>query len=633
MTEERGTTAGGRALLVLFALALAVRALYLLEMRGSPFFALPFGGAAFYHAWGASVAAGDAPAEVFYHAPLYPHFLGLVYRLAGVDVAAARALQALLGALACVLVARAGATLVGRRAGLLAGALLALWPQALLFEGVLKKTAFAFFLVCAFLAALAAATRRPGGPRFLVAGILLGLAALVRENTLVLLAVALGWTVRGPSLERAARARAALLLVVGCALPILLVGLRNRGVGGELVLGTTNAGANLYIGNHRDASGLFEPLERGRGLAVHDPVVARASAELAAGRELDAREVSRHWRARAVEEVRAAPGAWLALLARKTWYLLAAQEWVDDHDLASFRGESRLLDLLAIPLRWGALVPLALVGAFLARGRPGGRLLAAASLALGASIVLFFVTERFRTSLTPFLLPLAACALVALHDHLRARRWRPAAGIVAAAAGLGALVHLPTGQEEWPQSSTANYLGLALVAEGRRAEALTWFEHAARLSPENAEASFNAGEQLLELDRPEEATAYLERAAELWPPYLASCSHELGLYHARRGDYGTALGFLQRAAALEPAVARHPYNVGLALRRLGRDQEAEAAYRAALALDPAFADAHNNLGMLLEERGRLEDARSSYEAALRADPAHGRAAENLERVR
>ena len=45
-----------------------------------------------YDAWARRLAAGDwIGTDVFYQAPLYPYFLGVVYALAGHDLLAVRA--------------------------------------------------------------------------------------------------------------------------------------------------------------------------------------------------------------------------------------------------------------------------------------------------------------------------------------------------------------------------------------------------------------------------------------------------------------------------------------------------------------------------------------------------------------
>src|SRR5262245_46591979 len=94
-----------------------------------------------YVAWASRIAAGDwLGTDAFYQAPLYPYALGVLFRAVGVSIDAARIAQAACSSLACVLVAVAGARFFGRKTGLVAGALLALYPPSIFFDGHIQKS-------------------------------------------------------------------------------------------------------------------------------------------------------------------------------------------------------------------------------------------------------------------------------------------------------------------------------------------------------------------------------------------------------------------------------------------------------------------------------------------------------------
>ena len=112
----------GNLLLVyggIFLLALAVRVFHVLQMRNAPFFHLLIGDAKSYDAWARTIAGGDwIGQEIFYQAPLYPYFLGVVYAVFKTDPLVARLIQAVLSALACVFLALAGRKLFSKAAGI-----------------------------------------------------------------------------------------------------------------------------------------------------------------------------------------------------------------------------------------------------------------------------------------------------------------------------------------------------------------------------------------------------------------------------------------------------------------------------------------------------------------------------------
>src|SRR5215203_2159814 len=113
-------------------LAAGVRLIYLRQIQPAPLFTLLMGDSKSYDAWARRIAAGDwIGLDVFYQAPLYPYFIGVVYTVFGRDLLTVRLVQAGLGALSCGLLAHAGWRLFSKRAGLIAGVCLALYAPAI----------------------------------------------------------------------------------------------------------------------------------------------------------------------------------------------------------------------------------------------------------------------------------------------------------------------------------------------------------------------------------------------------------------------------------------------------------------------------------------------------------------------
>jgi hypothetical protein len=89
---------------IIFSVALFVRIMHLGDLSAAPFFGSRIGDAEVYDEWAQGIAAGDWIGDrVFYQAPLYPYFLGMVYSFVGNDMGHVLKLQALLGSLSCVL--------------------------------------------------------------------------------------------------------------------------------------------------------------------------------------------------------------------------------------------------------------------------------------------------------------------------------------------------------------------------------------------------------------------------------------------------------------------------------------------------------------------------------------------------
>ena len=138
-----------RPALLVFAVALALRLLHVLQMRETALFTVLMGDSRGYDVWARRLAAGDwIGTEVFYQAPLYPYFLGVVYRIAGPDPLVARLVQAVLGAASCAALASGGTWLFSRRVGLVAGLVLACSPAAIFFDALIQKSALDLFFTC-----------------------------------------------------------------------------------------------------------------------------------------------------------------------------------------------------------------------------------------------------------------------------------------------------------------------------------------------------------------------------------------------------------------------------------------------------------------------------------------------------
>src|SRR5262249_26051165 len=125
-----------RAALLVFALALTLRLLYVHEIRSLVWFDVPLVDGASYFRIATAIAAGDllAGREAFWQPPLYPSFLAFLLKLLGPDMALIYTTQAILGSLSCVLAAWIGARIAGPRAGVASGIVMALYGPLIHFD-------------------------------------------------------------------------------------------------------------------------------------------------------------------------------------------------------------------------------------------------------------------------------------------------------------------------------------------------------------------------------------------------------------------------------------------------------------------------------------------------------------------
>jgi tetratricopeptide (TPR) repeat protein len=620
--------------LIIFAVAFAVRLIHVWQLRGTPFFDALLGDAHGYDQWAQRLAGGDwIGGEVFYQAPGYPYFLGVVYAVVGRDLLLVRVLQAAIGSASCVLLGLAATRLFSPRAGLIAGLGLALWAPAIFFDSLLQKSVLDMFFFClsVWLLSRLVGSRQPGGAHpgpeaasrttWIALGAAMAALALTRENALLLIAIVGGWAF--------VRARRQLLpFAVGLAVILGPVVIRNYAVDGGFYLTTSQFGPNFYIGNNPNADGTYAPIRFGRGAPEYERLDAKEVAEDSVGRALSPAEVSSFWTGRAFGYITSQPWDWVALTVRKIALLFNRSEMLDTEAQESYAEFSTPLALLGWLTHFGILMPLAVIGMFAAwpeRRRLG--LFYALGLAYAISVVMFFVMARYRYPLVPLLLLFAACGLTAsnLRDRFTARQ-RMIGGLAAGVVAIAA--NIPMLSATQMQAITETNLGTRLMELGRYDEAIAHHERAIALQPDYAPGYNHLGAALRATGRIDEAIARYRKALELQPDF-ASARYNLANAQLEQGRTGASADSFRRAIEANPGSVEAHNNLGIALAKQGDVRGAMAAFRNAIAVDPRSVHAHRNLGNLLIDTGQRPEGVAHLERAAELAPSEADAVYDL----
>ena len=611
---------------LIFCVALAVRLIHIWLIQPSPFFDVLLGDARGYDEWARRLAAGDwSGTEVFYQAPLYPYFMGVVYAVFGRDLLILRVIQALIGSASCALLGLAGARLFSKPVGVIAGLALALYAPAIFFDGLIQKSVLDMFFVCLGLLLVSKVISESATPATWIAlGLAMGGLALTRENAAVFVAVIVAWIVvrartGTPPLGTPGTVRTLGTFVLGLAVVLLPVAARNYSVGGGFYLTTSQFGSNLFIGNNPTADGTYASIRFGRGAPEFERIDATEVAQEAVGHALTPSEVSSYWTGRAVDFVRSQPAAWLRLTGRKVLLLVNAAEMLDTESQESYAEWSWPLELGAWVGHFGVLVPLAVLGVIVTW--PERRrlwVLHVLAAAYAASVVLFFVFARYRYPLVPFLLLFAAAGVLGAREYWRTS---PVPRRAAAAVAVG----LAVGVAFWPllspslmQAITENNLGTALQEERRYDQAVAHHLRATLLMPGYAPAHNNLGAALRAAGRLDEAIAAYQQALAIKPDF-ASASYNLANAWLEKGQAGASVDQYRRALQSANTVETHN-NLGIALAAKGDSAGAMSEFRAALALDDRSVQAHRNLGNMLLDMGSRAEGLVHLERAVALAP-------------
>jgi 4-amino-4-deoxy-L-arabinose transferase-like glycosyltransferase len=358
-----------------------------------------------------------------YRPPAYPYALAapeLVAKWLGADaLSVARGFQVLLGVLDVALVGLLAAMLWGRRVGLIALGLAAVYIPLVLVSGTLVSEPLYVAFVLGAICAVLHWRRHGGGGMLPAAGVLAGLAALTRSNGIVvLLAVPVLAAAVGGHRRGLLRLRSAALVLVCAGLTVAPWMIRNAVVLGEMAPISTESGGTL-VGTYNSTS------RSGRA----EPATWLGLSHIA-GYQTMYREQRAHPETAIDATLRRDA---LDFAARHPTYI-ASVLWHNTLRLAELDGFDRTrftagtIDLPGGPAVAGAIMfyavaLLALAGALLPAGRRAPRALwLIPALQFASTVLVISETPRFRTPIEPFLLVLAALAVERLGGRLRKAR-------------------------------------------------------------------------------------------------------------------------------------------------------------------------------------------------------------------
>ncbi len=572
----------GKWLLLSLLFAFILRAAFLSEVSSSPFATPHLFDQATYIKWAEGILEGNWEGidQPYWQGPLYPYLLAFIFSLAGKSLLVVRIFQIIVGLVLIALIFLATRELFGDIPAIIAAFMAAFFRTFIFMESAfLTETILAFLTSAVFLAALYAGKRQTV-TSWLLAGLILGLAAVARGTLLLLFPIMVGWlvfaskgneTIKGVSGGKRGglkhRMILILVLVVGIIGVITPVTIRNIVVSNEVVFLSANAGLNLYIGNHSGANGTYDlPAGLDTQTDPRGEVLARRSVNHA----LSSLQLSHFYTAQVKDFFKREPGAFLRILFRKIALFLHSAEISHDDDFDFFRRKSVVMNLPLLP--YGIIFPLSTIGLFFALKREPNRIRAifSASFLIVSvlSVVIFFVALRYRIPSVPLMIPFAAFAL---HELWKGVRLRDSVTVLK--------IFLP-----FAVVCVALYYPYSFV---RDLVLLT------RLQSHNQTA----------------------------------------LVYQDLGEMKKALEEFEEAITIAPENSSLHLNMGNALLLIGDRNRAEKEYREAIRLNPSNANAHSNLGTILEERGDLDGAEKEYMQAIAIHPDHVLARRNLKKIR
>ncbi|HOL22335.1 MAG TPA: glycosyltransferase family 39 protein [bacterium] len=196
-----------------------------------------------------------------WRAPVFPLFLGCIYKIFGHSYLAAKIGLAIISAISCIfLYFLAAEVLKNRTAGIWSALIYAVYPPSIFWTGYLAPVTLEIFLLLLIVLLLINGVRKNNIYLFIAAGIFTGIAILTRSVFLIFLPVVFLWLIIK---DRKHLCKNFLSYAITTAIAVSPWAIRNYKIHRTFVLTSTEGGIVCYIANNPKSiyqlSGYWDP--------------------------------------------------------------------------------------------------------------------------------------------------------------------------------------------------------------------------------------------------------------------------------------------------------------------------------------------------------------------------------------
>jgi tetratricopeptide (TPR) repeat protein len=623
--------------ILLFSIAFIPRLIYLLTIKDNPFFNLPIIDCQTYDELAQNIAKGNWIGDkAFWQAPLYPYFLGMVYSIFGHDLFLARFIQILLGSVNCLLLFRIVKSVFSSKIAWIVFLIASFYGPFLFFDAELLNPVLIIFLNLCLVLTLFSFLSSPNKTKLFLAGIILGLSSITHGLVIVFLPFALLWIVTLLLKNKWATGKIlhySIFLVFGFLLVISTTAIRNWLVGKDLVWISSNSGINFFIGNNPD----YEKTVSIRPGIEWEELIARP---IQHGFQTPSKRSSFFWR-EAFSYVTGQPFSYLNLLLKKFLLILNGYEIKRNQDMYLFRDYSFVLRLLLwkwlIYFPFGVLLPLSLTGIIIfwwdrskskTKG-PKPLLILYFILSQILALLFFFICDRYRIPLVPFLIIFAGFGLYRLYEMVKTKASKNLLIFLSIFFVFlfisNVRRHKPTVKD---QAEEHYNLGMVYGREQKFDQAIREYNQALAFQPDHLMAHFNIAFLYQQENKIEEAEEKYQEVIKLLPQ-AALAYNNLGLIYEQKGDQLKAEELYAQASRFHPLLPDPLYNLGNIYAKEGKYPQAMEKFDSCLKVDPTYYKAYNGMGDLYYRSGETDRAIAFFQKAIKIQPDYEVAHNNL----
>jgi len=623
--------------LILFCIAFLPRLFYLLSISHNPFFHFPVIDGQTYDDWAQEIAKGHWIGDkVFWQAPLYPYFLGIIYSIFGHDLFLARFIQILLGSINCLLLYRITKMVFHSRIAWIAFFIASFYGPFLFFDAELLNPVLIILLNLGLILVLFSFSRSLKSTQLFLAGIILGLSSITHGLMVVFLPFVLLWTILLLFRKKFSRGKIlkySLSLLIGFLLIISITAVRNLLAGKDFVWISSNSGINFFIGNNPD----YDHTTAIRPGIEWEGLIQRP---LQHGFVKPSERSDYFWR-ESFSYIIHQPFSYLELLSKKFLLIMDGFEIKRNQDMYLFRNYSFISRLLlwkwVLHFPLGLVLPLSFVGIIIFlkdRSRaeasdPKPLLVLYFALSQILALLFFFICDRYRIPLVPFLIIFAGFAVYRLYRMIKSKQSREYL-IFLPLLLLFILIsnfhrHPVTAKDRAEEHFN---LGTVLARQLQFDPAEREYKQALTFEPNHLMAHFNLALLYQKENRMKEAEEEYQQTIQIFPE-AALAYNNLGSIYEGRGDLTKAMELYEQASRLHPLLPDPLYNLGNLYAQGGKYPQAKEKLDSCIKVDPNYYKAYNGLGDYYYKSGDIDRAIGLFQKALALHPDYEIAHNNL----
>ncbi|MGD0336053.1 MAG: glycosyltransferase family 39 protein [Candidatus Omnitrophota bacterium] len=350
--------------------------------------------------------------DFLYTYPVYPFFVSIVYYIFGHSLIAVGVIQILLDALTGILLYSICLKIFNKKSiALLAFFMYACYGLAILYTGFLVAVTLSIFINVLLIWVLIPTMSKKHPVHWLFSGVILGLSFLITANTIIFLPFLVIWSVSGIKKDTRKKITNLLYLVLGICITLAPFSLRNYKIEKNFSPFPAQGGLKFYIGNNPQARGIYETLNGISKVPITDVKDSIALAEKEAKKDFNSFQASLYWSKKGLRFIASHPFIFLDLVMRKFILFWNNVEFAPN---VNYYFCSTILPVLKLPLfSFGLIAPFSILGIIFVftQKQEKAYLVIALIFAYILYAIIFFVADRYRIPVVPFLIMLASYAV------------------------------------------------------------------------------------------------------------------------------------------------------------------------------------------------------------------------------